>query len=53
MEPTYEVELEIPETLYKAISETAMAHGRTMEEEIVARLGESIDRDETETNWQH
>ena len=49
MEPIVETELEdFPEALFKLLSRAAVANGRTVEEEIVARLGESPDREETD-----
>ena len=50
MEPTTETGLQISEALYKALSKTAVANWRTMEEETIALLAANLDRDDSETN---
>jgi Arc-like DNA binding domain len=45
MELNNEAELEIPEALFKLLSKAAVANGRTMGEEIIARLAASLDQD--------
>ena len=37
----------------KQLSKAAVAHGRTMEEQIIALLQASLDREETDTNQRH
>lgn len=52
MGPTTETEQELPDDLFKLLSEAAVASNRTVEEEIITRLEMSLDREETETEQQ-
>jgi hypothetical protein len=42
MEPTTELDLEMPEALYRQLGTAAVANRRTLEEEIIARLTSSL-----------
>jgi len=54
MEPTSDTKLCLPAGLYKSLSEAAIARNRTIEEEIIARLNESLGMDEeNKTIQQH